>query len=146
MPNLSLGCSDGRVVVNRNDATWEENAAARYFTYELHVSKQFLLTTSLASALYLCVMRYLSKDYERCFALADSVGSDRPFDQEESQIFAVLIGEELASTPDACACLCKIAIALGEGTSQIYEFEYHAAMYVERVVEVSTRVVVSTRT
>ena len=53
-------CSKCRIYVHRSVAT------VRYFTYELHVSKQFLITTSLSSALYLCVIRFLSDAYEVC--------------------------------------------------------------------------------
>ena len=47
---------DGQVEVDRNDSTWNKNVQARYFLFQVHVSKQFLLTTSLASALYVLVL------------------------------------------------------------------------------------------
>ena len=93
----------------------------RYFTYEVHVSKQFLITTTLASALYLCVIRFLSASFEECFTLADAIGTDRAFTPDESQIFRLLslhTKSPMRYSPDAAACLCKIALTVDDANNK----------------------------
>ena len=58
VPNLKISHRGGVLVPERNEQ-WERSAISPYFIYEVHVSKQFFITTSLASSLYLCIMRYL---------------------------------------------------------------------------------------
>ena len=96
------------------DEDWESHATVRYFTYELHVSKQFLIATTLTSALYLCVIRFLSRSYEECFMLADAIATDHAFNADEQQIFNLLTLHEtsgMKNNANAAACLCKIALA-----------------------------------
>jgi len=48
------------LVLQRNDARWCGNLpAARHYVYPVHLSRAFLAITSLASALYLLLMRLL---------------------------------------------------------------------------------------
>jgi len=115
----------------------------RYFTYEVHVSKQFLITTTLASALYLCVIRFLSAAYEECFTLADAIGTDRAFTPDENQIFRLLslhTTSPMKSSPDAAACLCKIALTVEDANIALpIAVEKYAALYVTRLQQVSVR-------
>ena len=73
---------------------------------------------------------------------ADTIGTDVTFNPEEQQIFD-LLRTQAARTPDACACLCKIAVVLKENKTGVKEewrnsvLKTHVAAYVERAAEVS---------
>ena len=104
LPNLKLRATDeGRIEPCYGDETWEGSTVVKYFLYEVHVSRQFLLTTTLASGLYMCVARFLCRDYEACFALSHSIATDRTFTDEESQIFELLmLGDRSALAEPIC--------------------------------------------
>lgn len=111
--------------------------------YEMHVSKQFLLTTTFASALYLCVLRYLSNDFIQCFTVADaiSVAGNYRFSVEESQIFRLfaLVPHD-GVHPNANACLCKVALATHETDAEFpCDLVECASRYVETLTQLSTR-------
>ena len=84
LPNMKLLHRTGRLFTER-DADWDRTVQTSYFIYEVHVSKQFLISVSLVSALYLCMIRFLSEDFAACFEMLDSVATDRAFDMEEKQ-------------------------------------------------------------
>ena len=139
VPNLKLGRL-GSVLVPDRDEQWERSAISPYFIYEVHVSKQFFITTSLASALYLCLIRYLSGDFAACFELVDSIATDRAFDEEEQQIFDLLALTSKTAHPNASACLCKIALAVEDAPVQLpVALSYHAAVFVRSKSLVSVR-------
>ena len=87
VPNVKLVIDDGKLSLDRNDLAWEENVMARYFMYDVHVSKQFMMASTFASALYLCVIRLLVGDHTACFTLADSIATcgNTSFSAEEEQ-------------------------------------------------------------
>ena len=58
----------------------------RHYLYPLHLSKAFLFAPTLASALYLLLMRFLDRQYDEVFKLADSCVSDTPLSPEERQV------------------------------------------------------------
>ena len=125
------------------DEEWEYVATVRYFTYELHVSKQFLIAATLTSALYLCVIRFLSCSYEECFMLADAIATDHAFNADEQQIFNLLALHEesgMKNNANAAACLCKIALAIDDATIMLpVPLDKYAALYVVQLHQVSVR-------
>ncbi|KAL1495919.1 hypothetical protein AB1Y20_014561 [Prymnesium parvum] len=139
VPNLKIN-RRGSVLIPERNEQWERSAITPYFIYEVHVSKQFFITTSLASALYLCIMRFLSEDYAACFILVDSIATDRAFDEEEQQIFELLALTDQRSHPNASACLCKIALAVEDAPVQLpVSIGYHAAVFVSSKPLISAR-------
>ena len=50
------------------------------------MSRQFLFTPTLASALYLLMVRFFQRDYKSVCALAPSVVSDSTLDDNEQQL------------------------------------------------------------
>ena len=49
----------------------------------MHVSLSFLYSTTLASALYLLMLRYLHRQYKEVVRLVDTVGTDAALTPEE---------------------------------------------------------------
>ena len=84
----------------------------KYFLYPVHVSKTFLLHRSLASALYLLVMRLLNRNYPAAFALANAISTDKEYSSAERCIFAYLEEAVYDQHPDAVATRLKIAHAI----------------------------------
>lgn len=187
VPNLPIVGSGGRLEVDhelnsRTDRDRTASVSSLYFTYEVHISKQFLITTSLASALYLLAMRFLCEQYEEAFQLADAIATDRDFDAEEREIFNLLTNTkqfeasdpmgsllrgdhnddeddlermfggrtnqkrnskrsaQAGFSPDASACLCKIALAIEDSLIQLpVSLLRVAATYVVSVGRVSAK-------
>ena len=137
VPNFRLVMAEGKLAPSRHDKEWEKRTTAPYFLYEVHVSKQFLLTSSLTSALYLCVCRFLVGDYLACFELADSIATDEDLSEQELQIFA-LFATRRNRHPDASACLCKIAIATSHSPVEFpCPLAMHARIYLSLLSHVS---------
>ena len=51
--------------------------------HQVHVSLSFLYSTTLASALYLLMLRYLHRQYKEVVRLVDTVGTDAALTSEE---------------------------------------------------------------
>lgn len=94
----------------RKDQKWWNKMKVRHFLYPVHLSHTFLFTPSLASAVYLLILRFLTRQYAEVFQLADSCVSDSALTPEESQIIGELhlLADDFA--PDAHACRLKISL------------------------------------
>lgn len=84
----------------------------KYFLYPVHVSKTFLLHRSLASALYLLVLRLLNRNYQDAFSLANAISTDKEYSLAERCIFSYLAEAVFDQHPDANACRLHIAHAI----------------------------------
>ena len=80
----------------------------QYFLYPVHVSRTFLLHRSLASALYLLVLRLLARNYRAAFALANAIATDKSYTNGERCIFTYTAEALFDQHPDAVACRLKI--------------------------------------
>lgn len=58
----------------------------RYYLYPVHASRSFVTLPTLASSLYLLLLRFLSRQYELVFRMADSCVSDTALTPEERQV------------------------------------------------------------
>ncbi len=56
----------------------------------MHVSLSFMFTPTLASSLYLLLLRFLYRDYNEVFRLVNTIGTDTEFSPEENYIFQLL--------------------------------------------------------
>ena len=52
------------LVLDRADKKWFQRLEHPYYMYPVHVSLSFLYSTTLASALYLLLLRYLHRQYK----------------------------------------------------------------------------------
>ena len=94
-----------------SNASGKSGKERRYFLYPVHISNGFLFTPSLASSLFLLLLRFLDRQYDKVFQMADACVSDTELTQEEAAIFAQLslLGDD--QHPDAHACRLKISLA-----------------------------------
>jgi hypothetical protein len=60
------------LVSDRANSDWQEVMATRYYRYPVHTSLSFLHTPSLAAALYLCLCRFLARDYVSAAAVVST--------------------------------------------------------------------------
>ena len=87
---------------------WAEHVD-KYFLYPVHVSKTFLLHRSLASALYLLVLRLLNRNYQAVFSLASAISTDKEYSAGERAIFGYLAEAMYDWNPDCVACRLRVA-------------------------------------
>jgi hypothetical protein len=99
------------LVLEHSDQSWLHALGdVRHYLYPIHASKAFLFTPTLASALYLLLMRFLDRQYEEVFRVADSCVSDTKLSSEERQIFEQLQHLNGDKHPDAHACRLKLSL------------------------------------
>ena len=70
------------------DPQWRQQASSKTFIYPVHVSGLFIEPGTLASALYLLVLRLMNRDYTNAVALIGSIGTDTKMTEEEKQMRA----------------------------------------------------------
>ena len=100
------------VMLTRSDEDWLGNLSdVRHYMYPVHLSGTFVITTTLPSALYMLVLKWLSRKYEKAYAMIDSCLSDTQLSAEESQIFSLLSSVADDMHPDAVACRVKLLLA-----------------------------------
>ncbi|KAJ1615866.1 hypothetical protein T492DRAFT_896684 [Pavlovales sp. CCMP2436] len=96
------------------DQKWLDEIDNPYYVYKIHVSLSFLSASTLASALYLLLLRFLHRDYEMVVSLVDTVSSDTPMSKEEKAILSHLHSNrhDIDHHPDAHACRLKISFVM----------------------------------
>eukprot|EP00958_Prasinococcus_capsulatus_P016955 scaffold1900_cov389-Prasinococcus_capsulatus_cf.AAC.31 len=83
---------------------------ATHYVYPVHVSGAFLLTQSLASSLYLLLLRVLYLQYDKAFEVVESSTSDKPLNRCEQQWFYSLVTTlQNHSHPDAWSLRLKLS-------------------------------------
>ena len=76
-------CPFSTEVVTQRSSSWADAVDTHFYVYPVHPSGQFLLTSSLAAAFYLALMRMLSRQYELVCRIIDaSCHSDAAFTPE----------------------------------------------------------------
>ncbi|KOO20988.1 hypothetical protein Ctob_000046 [Chrysochromulina tobinii] len=120
-------------------AKWHATAQTKYFSYPIHVSNAFLQPPSLASALYLLVLRIQARDYAGASTLIGSISTDGAMTKEEEQIFN-LLGVLKDGHPDLHAV--RIKIMLAEADAQIrlpWDMRKEQAAYITKLSHVQAR-------
>ena len=101
------------LIFYRNSVTWMEVMQRRYYLYPIHTSKTFLETTSLASRLYLILLKLLKRDYIGAIKLVNVVAIDVMFTAEEQWVFGLIQTRTKDDLhPDAHAVRCKLLLAI----------------------------------
>ena len=116
----ALGVWSTALVLKRGatGAAWARALDTMYYLYPAHISLSFLVCPTLASSLYLLLLHFLHRDYARTFKLANSVGVDYAFSDEERNLFRALGHANGDVHPDAHACRLKIASVLDKSASR----------------------------
>eukprot|EP00966_Prymnesium_polylepis_P135209 3125348-Prymnesium_polylepis.1 len=127
------------LVLDRLSKPWVANAATSYFTFGVHASGAFLTPPTLASALYLLVLKLMARDYAGASALFSSISTDSELTAEESQIFDVL-GDLKAGSPDFHAVRAKVMLTQADAPTVIpWDVRQEQAYYASKLSHVSAR-------
>ena len=76
-PRIASEPFSTELVLDRSSWEWLGALDQPYYMYPVHVSLSFLYSTTLASALYLLLCRYLAGQYASVVQLVDTVRSKR---------------------------------------------------------------------
>jgi hypothetical protein len=74
------------LLFDRADRTWLSHLSVPYYVYQVHVSRRFLVMPSLASMLYLLLLRLHAREYGDIFKFVYSCVSDVELSREERQV------------------------------------------------------------
>lgn len=100
------------VVMDRGLRTWVDNIdASRHYLYPLHSTGGFLQVPTLAGALHLFMVRFLTGNFKAAFDLAPACVSDERLSAEEEQLFRRFPVLEDAHAPDAVAVRLRWVLA-----------------------------------
>jgi len=111
-PRRADGSLPTDLCLDRQDPPWLKNlGATRYYMYPVHLSRAFIFATTLSSALYLLLMRFLFRQYGEVCRIAESCTSDTPLSSSEYQTFQELAACNDDYHPDAYACRLRLWLA-----------------------------------
>ena len=125
------------LVLDRNNVQWNSALAQRYYLYPVHVSLSFLQTNGINSALYLMLLRYMNRNYEHTFRLADSVATDRRFSTEGLSIWANFPSDDYH--PNAHACRLKLSlVTIDAPMANNWNESIETAQFINKIGHVSS--------
>ena len=107
----------GSHLVLQRSKLWADRTENRFFTYKLHPSGAFLETSTLASSLYLLLLRLLHRDYELVTRVVASCATDVPFSRDEEWIFSMLAAGNDDRHPDAVATRLRMRLVSEESNA-----------------------------
>ena len=135
------------LVLDRCDETWLRNLrdprsrSLTHYLYPIHSSRSFLFTPTLASALYLILLRLISGNFDLAFRLADFCVADTQLSPDEDQLVEQLFEIQRDDVrTDAIACRLKlILVTSGTPMSDILNWNpaTELAKYLNRLEHVS---------
>eukprot|EP00049_Salpingoeca_infusionum_P014496 m.271712 g.271712 ORF g.271712 m.271712 type:complete len:4223 (+) comp15683_c19_seq1:207-12875(+) len=111
-PRVSKEPFSAQLVFDRSSLGWLTTMDTRYYLYPVHQSQLYLSCSTLASTLYLLLVRLLTRWYSASFQLADAVCTDTSFDGEEQWIFDQFARTVVDQHPEAHACRLKLVLAI----------------------------------
>ena len=107
-PNILMVPFSTELVLNRSDKSWYAAAENPYYVYPVHVSLSFLYSTTLASALYLMLLRYLNRQYKAVVQLIDTVASDTDLTLEENNSLQFMTSPKVSSDQHPVTPLARL--------------------------------------
>jgi hypothetical protein len=97
------------LLMDRKDPVWVSNVGkTRHYMYPIHISRAFFFTPSLASALYMLMMRMYGGQYGEACRLITSCVSDTELTPEEQQTWDQIAALTDDMHPDACATRLRL--------------------------------------
>ena len=112
-PHVANDPFSTQLVLERGDEAWWQAAKNKSFLYPIHASNSFLQTPTRASALYLMLLRWMSRDYGGVASLVSAVGTDTKYEEDEMQIFKT-VGRVSDPHPDSHANRMKVTLAVAD--------------------------------
>ncbi|MAT98943.1 MAG: hypothetical protein CL608_17505, partial [Anaerolineaceae bacterium] len=128
------------LVLDRSDSKWMAALENPYYVYPVHVSLCFCASPTLASALYLLLLRFLNRQYHAVCTLVDTVSSDTDLTKEEANSLALLNSPKCSADchPDAHACRLKISLVmLDSPVSPPWDLSSEIANYIKKLPHIS---------
>ena len=139
---LGSGPATYNMVMSMTNKVWLANTGeAAYFTYPIHSSGCFMSSRSIASSLYLLVLRIMSRNYRDAFRLIESCVCDHVLTPQEKQIYDVMGTIKDDSHPDVHACRLKLYfVTYGCSDVMPYQFNVESELvgYVTKIRLVSS--------
>jgi hypothetical protein len=137
-----VGRQTYNIVMSITNKLWLKNTGdSAYFTYPIHSSGCFMSSRSIASSLYLLVLRLMSHNYRDAFRLIESCVCDSVLTPQEKQIYDVIATIKDDLHPDVHACRLKLYfVTYGCSDVMPYQFdvEKELAGYVMKIKLVSS--------
>jgi thiol-disulfide isomerase/thioredoxin len=128
------------LVLIREDEKWRKRLDQPYFMFPVHISLSFLYSTTLASALYLLLLRFLNREYQKVAQLVDTISSDVELTEEENQTLQFLASDKNSADlhPDAHACRLKISLVLLDSPVSVpWDLTTEMQRYVRKLTHVT---------
>ena len=139
---LGSGPATYNMVMSMTNKQWLANTGeAAYFTYPIHYSGCFMSSRSIASSLYLLVLRLMSRNYRDAFRLIESCACDNVLTPQETQIYDVIGTIKDDFHPDVHACRLKLYfVTYGCSDVMPYQFNVETELvgYVSKIRLVSS--------
>ena len=128
------------LVFDRSSVSWQEVMERRFYTLPVHTSKSFLVTNTLASRLYLILLKLLARMYEDAFRLAEVCAIDTDFTAEEKWVFDLIQDRaKYDQHPDAQAVRLKLILAVMYSDNKMtWEANVISDAYLKNVRHVSS--------
>ncbi|CAE7601878.1 unnamed protein product, partial [Symbiodinium necroappetens] len=117
-PHVSTDPFSTELVMERGNTDWWAAAKNKTFLYPIHASRSFLQTPTLASALYMMMLRWMHRDYRGVAGLVSAVGTDSKFEDDEMQIFRGL-GRITDPHPDSHANRLRVSLAIADANMEL---------------------------
>ena len=111
-PDVSGVAFPCRLVPLRTSLGWEEVMEQRLYSFPVHVSKSFLVSSGMGPTLYLLLVRLLQRNYNEAHRLADGVCTDVALRPDEQWIYDQMERSTKDRHPDATACRLQLSIAM----------------------------------
>ena len=129
------------LIADKEITSWkQENKSSSYYLYPIHPSGSFLMFSSMASALYMCMLRFLRRDYIEACNYLDHCSPDSEFNDEEKWILSHIKNTLQDYHPDAHACRLQIAILCLEHSPKSihWNVEEDLSSYLQKYAHVSS--------
>jgi hypothetical protein len=137
-PFISSAPFSTELVLFRVNPEWISVLDSRFYLYPVHVSLSFMFTPTLASALYLLLLRFFYRDYAEVFRLVNTIGTDTEFSAEEKYIFQCIGQANGDCHPNAHACRLKISlVTIDSPVEPPWNLTKEMAAYVTKLSHVS---------
>ena len=113
-PQVQGSAFSTELIFERGSVGWQQVMETHFYLYSVHASHTFLIPPTVASALYLVLLKMLNREYSEAFGMIDgSIGSiDTLFSPEEQWIFDQFSRTNDDGHPDAHACRLKLTLAV----------------------------------
>ena len=77
------------LLLDRRDKKWISNLPVPHYLFQIHISRRFFIMPSLASMLYMLLLRFHAREYAGIFKIVNSCVSDVELTKEEKQVYTL---------------------------------------------------------